>query len=85
MVDHIFPSAPITPSQNLSVLARLCACNTLPQDQYALGDFGIDRWNSSLIKFGSNFIDYLQSCWSTSVTIMHSAKYINSDNCTVLD
>lgn len=44
MADHIFPSAPIKASQNLSVLARLCASNTLPQDQYALGAFGIDCW-----------------------------------------
>lgn len=35
---------------------------------------------SSLVKFGSNFIDYLQGCRSTCVTIMH-CKNINSDNC----
>lgn len=61
--DHIFPSALSAAGQNLSVLARLCSCfsNTLPLDQYALGDFGIDRWRSAtLVKFGCNFIDSLQ-------------------------
>lgn len=55
MVDHIFPSALVKPSQNLSVLARLCASNTLPQDQYALGDFGIDCWNKFSCKVWIQF------------------------------
>lgn len=53
MADHIFPSAPIKASQNLSVLAGLCASNTLPQDQYALGAFGIDCWK----KFSGKSLD----------------------------
>lgn len=53
MADHIFPSAPIKASQNFSVLARLCASNTLPQDQYALVAFGIDCWK----KFSGKSLD----------------------------
>lgn len=55
MVDHIFPSAPIKPSQNLSVLARVWASNTLPQNQYALGAFGIHCWNKSSSKVWIHF------------------------------
>lgn len=78
-LGHIFPSVLITPSQNLSVLVCLHACfsNTLPQGQYAPGDFGTDCWNScaSLVKFGYKFVDYLQGCLSTCTTVLSATKH----------
>lgn len=69
--SHLHRSQPKSHSSCVSV------STSLPQDQYARGDPGIDCWKRSLVKFGSNFIDYLQVCYSDNHAVLHR----NNEKC----